>query len=177
MPTELAILGDVPHPAHPAGASVKETAIDIQRVLPLLLPKAITWAESEANRVVASGQALTAVLAALARRVGVGRPELIRVEIADALPMPEDPDLQAAAIQTGLLGPHMAGLTLGHAVFIRRGHEATRLFAHEFRHVYQYEQAGSIAAFLPVYLMQIVQVGHSNAPFEVDACEHEHMDA
>ena len=151
--------------------------MDLQRVLPLLLPRAIVWAERQADRVAASGQALTDILAGLARKVGVVRSELIRVEIADTLPMPEDPELQTAATQTGLLGPHMVGLTLGHAVFIRRGREAMRLFAHEFRHVYQYEQAGSIAAFLPVYLQQIVHAGYLNARFEVDAREHEHIDA
>ena len=40
-------------------------------------------------------------------------------------------------------------------------------------HVYQYEKAGSIAAFLPQYLQQIAIVGYANAPFEIDAREHE----
>jgi hypothetical protein len=87
--------------------------------------------------------------------------------------MPQDPSLQAAAVQTGLLGPGMVGLTLGYSVFVCRGHEARRLLAHEFRHVFQYEQNGSIAGFLPVYLQQIVALGYRNAPFEVDACAHE----
>lgn len=38
---------------------------------------------------------------------------------------------------------------------------------------HQYEQAGSIAAFLPRYLQQIVTVGYNNAPFEIDARSHE----
>jgi hypothetical protein len=32
---------------------------------------------------------------------------------------------------------------------------------------------GSIAAFLPTYLQQIVDFGYANAPFEVDARRHE----
>ena len=87
--------------------------------------------------------------------------------------MPEDPELRVAALQTGLLGPHMAGLTLGYSVFARRGHVTWRLLSHEFRHVFQYEQAGSITAFLPVYLQQIVQVGYANASIEIDARAHE----
>jgi hypothetical protein len=39
--------------------------------------------------------------------------------------------------------------------------------------VHQYERAGSIAAFLPVYLQQIVELGYNNAPFEIDARSHE----
>jgi hypothetical protein len=39
--------------------------------------------------------------------------------------------------------------------------------------VHQYEAAGSIAAFLPLYLQQIVLYGYERAPFEVDARAHE----
>lgn len=80
----------------------------------------------------------------------------------EALPRPEDPELRAAADQTGLLGPGMAGLTLGHSIFICKGHESVRLLSHEFRHVSQYEKAGSIADFLPGYLLQIVPFGYQS---------------
>ena len=147
--------------------------MDLRAALPLLLPKAIAWAEEEALRVATSGRALTADEITLARKVGVVKPELIRIQSCDRLPMPQDPSLQAAAVQTGLLGPGMVGLTLGYSVFVCRGHETPRLLAHEFRHVFQYEQGGSIAKFLPVYLQQIVTVGYGNAPFEIDARAHE----
>jgi hypothetical protein len=48
-----------------------------------------------------------------------------------------------------------------------------QLLSHECRHVYQYEAAGSIAAFLPVYIEQIVEFGYDDAPFEQDARHHE----
>jgi hypothetical protein len=151
--------------------------VDLQAVLPFLLPKAIAWAEDQARRVATSGSALTEVEREVARSVGVAEPERIRVALVDALPTPEDPALAAAAAQTGLLGPGMVGLTLGHSIFIVRGHESVRLLSHEFRHVYQYEEAGSIAAFLPGYLSQIVQFGYANTPFEADALAHERNDA
>jgi hypothetical protein len=91
----------------------------------------------------------------------------------DSLPLPEEANLKAAALQTGLLGPGMVGLTLGYSVFICRGHQTRRLLSHELRHVHQYEAHGSIAKFLPVYLQQIAEVGYANAPFEIDAREHE----
>jgi hypothetical protein len=49
--------------------------------------------------------------------------------------------------------PCMIGLTLGHSILIVRGYMGNRLVSHECRHVYQYEIHGSIAAFLPVYLL------------------------
>jgi len=42
--------------------------------------------------------------------------------------------------------------------------------------VYQYEQHGSIAAFLPVYLSQVLEVGYQDAPLERDARAHELAD-
>ena len=150
--------------------------IDLRAALPLLLPGAIKWAEAHAREAAATGVALTGCQADIARCVGVQRPELIRVVVVDSLPLPEDPTLRAAALQTGLLGPHMAGLTLGYSVFVVRGHQSVRLLSHEFRHVHQYEAHGSIAAFLPVYLQQIVEVGYDNAPSELDAQAHEIRD-
>jgi hypothetical protein len=36
-----------------------------------------------------------------------------------------------------------------------------------------YEAAGSIGAFLPEYLSQMVNFGYDAAPFELDARDHE----
>ena len=100
-------------------------------------------------------------------------PEKIRLSFVAQLPLPTDPDLRQAALQTGLLGPNMIGLTLGHGIYICNGHNSSRLLSHECRHVQQYEQAGSIAAYLPKYLQQIVQFGYRDSPYEVDARAHE----
>lgn len=147
--------------------------MNLLQQLPRLLPGAIAWAETRAERAAAIGEPLTASEQEVARAVGVAKPELVRVETVERLPLPEDATLRAAALQAGLLGPNMTGLTLGHSIFICRGHKARRLLSHELRHVYQYEQAGSIAAFLPIYLRQALEVGYHNAPFEMDARAHE----
>lgn len=151
--------------------------MDLQAALPLLLPQAIAWAEEQARHMASSGRALTDREQEIARGVGVAHPERIRVGLVETLPLPDDPVLRAAALQTGLLGPGMVGLTLGHSVFISRGQETVRLLSHEFRHVYQYEQAGSIAAFLPGYLQEVIQLGYANTAFERDARAHERPDS
>lgn len=150
--------------------------MDLKVALPHLLPKAISWAEAEATRGASAGREITERERDFAREVGVTYPERIRVITVDALPMPTDPPLRAAAEQTGFLDLGMVGLTLGHSVFICRGRETARLLSHEFRHVYQYEQAGSIAAFLPGYLLQIVERGYAATTFETDARAHERTD-
>ena len=150
--------------------------MDLLQDLPLLMPSAIAWAETCAREVAERGSPLSEAELAIARAVGVAKPELIRIATVERLPLPEESQLRAAAVQTGLLGPNMVGLTLGYSVYICRGHRTRRLLSHEFRHVHQYEQHGSIAAFLPVYLKQIVEVGYAGAPLEQDARAHEMLD-
>ena len=142
---------------------------DIKAKLPVLVPRAITWAEAREHEALKDGNPLTLEGLALALSVGVARPELVRIAVVKTLPLPDDPELRFAALQTGLLGPNMVGLTLGCAVFICHGHENARVLSHELRHVHQYETAGSIADYLPVYIQQIVELGYWNAPFEIDA--------
>jgi hypothetical protein len=129
--------------------------IDLEKALPRLLPKAITWAEGQQLDILASGFSLSPEQTAIARAVGVSHPENIRIKLVDQLPLPLDPELALAALQTGLIGQNMIGLTLFYGIFIcRRAQSSRNLLAHECRHVHQYEQRGSIAAFLPEYLMQ-----------------------
>ena len=151
--------------------------MDLQTLLPRLIPRAITWAEVIAADVASRGAALDVSCLSDARTLGVQRADSIRVLMVDRLPLPSDSELQAAALQTGLLGPEMAGLTLGYSILICHGQMCRRLLSHECRHVFQYEQAGSIASFLPLYLESIVQVGYWDCPFEQDARTHEQTDA
>jgi len=146
---------------------------DIAAELPNILQKAIAWAEAEAASARTNGASLKKFGIRLARSVGVQRPELIRVIELPELPFPNDPYLALAANKTGLIGPGAVGLTLGYAVFILIGYRSNRLLSHEFRHVYQYESAGSIAAFLPLYLSEILSYGYEDAPYEIDAVAHE----
>lgn len=138
-----------------------------------LLPKVIAWAEAQAAETLSRGEPLTDAELRLARAVGVRRPERIRLVEVPELPLPGDPELRAAALETGLIGPQMAGSTLGYAIHVVEGHRTSRLVSHECRHVHQYEAAGSIAAFLTEYLRQIVEHGYEDAPLEVDARAYE----
>ncbi len=146
---------------------------DLAAVLPKLLPQAIKWVELRSAEILLTGKPLTPAGIAVAQSVGVLDPDRIRVELVESLPLPDDQMLRDVALQTGLLGPDMAGVTFGHGIYACIDHVTNRLLAHECRHVFQYEDAGSIAAFLPVYLQDIVQYGYFESPFEADArqCE------
>ncbi len=147
--------------------------LDLVALLPMLLPKAVARAETKAAEIAATGGPLNPTGLSLARSVGVTHPEFVRVAVVDQLPLPENPMLRQAALEAGLLGPEVVGLTLGYGIYLCNGHFTPRLLSHECRHVFQYECAGSIAAFLPVYLQQIVDLGYANAPLEIDARAHE----
>ncbi len=146
---------------------------DLAQLLPALMPRAIAWAQARSAELAAIGRPLSAHETAIAHAVGVQQAGKVRVATLAAQPLPADPQLRTVAIQAGLLGPEMIGLTLGHSIYIRAGHESARLLAHELRHVQQYEAAGSIQAFLPLYLGQIIQHGYHDAPLEQDARAHE----
>jgi len=148
--------------------------LGIRATLPSIIPKAIAWAEAQYATIAASGQPLDEALLSLAASIGVAHPELIRLMEVRHLPLPEDIELRQAAIETRMLGPNMLGITFGYGVFVCHGHTGNlRLLSHELRHVYQYEEAGSIAAYIPVYLEQVFSDGYHNAPFEADARAYE----
>lgn len=138
-----------------------------------IIPKAIAWAEAQCNFIMAHGVPLSAPDIADARTVGVLSPEKIRIVFVTSMPLPNDDELRPVALAEGMLGPDTAGLTLGHGIFILKGHESRRLFTHEFRHVHQYERAGSIESFLLEYLDQVFTLGYWDAPLEMDARAHE----
>jgi hypothetical protein len=146
---------------------------DLAAALPHLLPKAIAWAEVRSSEITRSGAPLTHLELRIAHLVGVQQPERVRILEVREIPQPQDPDLRQAVAATGFIGPQTIGLTLGYGIYIVAGHSTNRLVSHECRHVYQYEVAGSIRNFLPVYLEQIAAVGYAAAPLELDARAHE----
>ncbi len=147
--------------------------IDLLSLLPKWLPVATDWVEEQSALILAHGSALSVDELRLAEAVGVSAADRIRVSIVDSIPLPDDPSLRQLAVETGLLGPGIAGITFGYGIYVCRDALSPRLLSHECRHVYQYERAGSIGAFLADYLSQVATVGYADAPFEIDARRYE----
>jgi hypothetical protein len=143
--------------------------IDLSKELPRLLPLAVGWASSCSREILETGIPLTPRELRLSRAVGVRDPERVRIKIVSTIPSPEDAELRAAAVQAELIGPSTSGLTLGYGIYLVEGFICDRLVRHECRHVHQYEQAGSIEAFLRKYIPDVLQFSYWNAPDEVDA--------
>lgn len=120
-----------------------------------------------------SGAPLTSEQIAMASQVGVLRPEKIRILSVARISPPDDPLLLEIAEEMNFLGPDTIGLTLGYGIYLREGYITDRLLSHEFRHVQQYEVAGSVQAFIAEYIQQIFQYGYYDSPYEVDARAYE----
>lgn len=137
------------------------------------LVAATHWVEQQQQVIFKHGRLLTADEQQLAAMVGVTNPERVYLYEVPTILRPEEPELAALCEQFGFLTQDTIGLTLGYGIYIKQGYCSTRLLSHELRHVHQYEQAGSIAAFLSRYIADIMQFGYVNAPYEIDARAHE----
>lgn len=142
--------------------------------LPALLPSAIAWAEQQSAAILDHGRPLDATWLAIAKSRGVQHPERIRFGDLPHLAMPEDPELVEALRAIGMVGPAVGAVTLGYGMAVMPGLGLQFwLLAHEFRHVHQFEAAGSLAAYLTHFLQQVADHGYGEAPYEMDARAHE----
>lgn len=139
----------------------------------ILMAKAIEWAEQQASVIAANGKPLAGDELMMVHKAGVVRPELIRIMPVAIVPLPDDPLLRQWAKQLGVFGHGAIGLTIGYGIYIREGCRSLQVLSHEFRHVYQFEQAGSVAVGVQRYLEQLIEFGYHNAPLELDARSHE----
>lgn len=141
-----------------------------------IFDRAAKWVIQQQEIILESGAPLTSEQIAIASQVGVLRPEKIRILSVARISPPDDPLLKKVAEEMNFLGPDTIGLTLGYGIYLREGYITDRLLSHEFRHVQQYEVAGSVQAFITEYIQQIFQYGYCDAPYEVDARAHEIID-
>jgi hypothetical protein len=125
--------------------------------LETLLPLACAWAVGQERAIVQSGVALSDSQLEDARRVGVAKPERVRLLRVAQIPVPTAPALAAAARVTNLINPLTHGLTFRYGIFIRADCWNQRpLVVHELVHTAQYEQLGGFEGFLRPYLLECI---------------------
>lgn len=130
------------------------------------------WAEAESANVLATGNGLDPEELRLAHAVGVAHPGRIRILEVEEMPVPAAPQLEieARALELNLdFVRKVPGMTLGYGILIRRGTRNHSLVAHECRHVYQVEQAGSLRKFLKTYINQVRIQTYFGSDLEQDA--------
>lgn len=141
-----------------------------------LMPAAIEWVEALQRKVLTEGGLLNEFEVELAKITGVQHPGHIRLLLGVTLPRPHNQRLTDVALALGMPGPEMTGLTVGYGILIAQGALGPRLLSHECRHVFKYEQAGSVAAFFPEYFGLVVECGYYDAPLEQGARAYEYAE-
>jgi hypothetical protein len=133
----------------------------------ILLPLACEWAAAQEERIRATGEALSDTILADACLVGVAAPERIRLLYVPEIPIPDNPALRAATLETQFLSPLTRGLTLRYGIFIRSDCRSDRtMVIHELGHTAQYERLGGFEPFLRRYLFECLTVGYPECPME-----------
>ncbi len=160
--------GPIRKPGSTPGVIVAVTMFDFENYRELM-PLVIAWLLDIESNILANGVPLNEIETRDAVSVGVQRPEKIRILAVDNMSVPQNPVLQQAGRETGLLSDTTAGRTVGYGIEIIKGESSRRLLRHEFRHVFQYEQAGSLQTFVTEYIQSVLTDGYHNSIFERDA--------
>src|SRR4029079_4984145 len=101
-----------------------------------------------------AGVALTSTLIKDARRIGIRRPDLVRLRAVEKVP-PMNPMLRLATQRIGLCSSGTRGMSLRYGIFIASDCWGERSLAvHELAHTWQYERMGGIKPFLKEYLSE-----------------------
>jgi len=137
----------------------------------LAIPLACSWAERQELRIVRDGVALNVAQMVDARRIGIIRPERVRLRVVDQIPFPLHPLLRQIGEKAGLISSSTIGLTLRYGIYIRADYWGERrLVVHELTHTAQYERLGGFRPFLESYFLECMTgLGYPIGPLEQEA--------
>lgn len=149
--------------------SPEEPPAAVRLKLKRFYPRVRAWYDAVETRCLPLGRPLTAQEMDDARRLGVLRPQDVRVVVLNAFPMPEDAELRAEAERHGLGSRTEAGRTMGHAILLKAwALDAPTVLRHELVHVAQMDRLGR-EGFLRRYLMELEMLGYAGSPLELEA--------
>ena len=157
-----------------AGCANKNTLLanppdDLQKKIEAILPAAERFVLTNQETALKNGHPLTPENVRIARELGVARPGRVRVYMVSALPVPQDPELAAAAESLGYSSQGMLAYTYGYGIWIRQQAAGNRqIIAHELIHVRQAERMG-LKKQIRQYLIQLYIFGYRKAPLEIEA--------
>lgn len=137
----------------------------------LIFPLAVQWAQRRQRKGLRHGRGLSPEEMRIARRVGVREVQRLRIIETDRIPLPGSGLLGLATRMAGFHESDPWGMSLGYAVFIRRGWGGSvqELLAHEFVHTAQFERMGGMRPYLVRYLRECLTLGYTASPMEQEA--------
>ena len=139
-------------------------------LLPLAVGIAVPWVRYREAQALRQGVPLTADAMKFAERLGIQKPEAVRLLQVDAVRAFDAPLLRVPFYFVDRGFRFTAGITLRYAILIRSDFwNEPSLIAHELVHVHQYERLGGIAPFLWRYLRECLVDGYSFSQLEQEA--------
>ncbi len=138
-----------------------------------LLPFASAWAKWQERAIRRNGVPLPHNLLADARRLGVRRPERVRLLSVKLVPGGMPSWFRTFVHPLGLCSPLTSGMSLRYGIFVRSDCWGDRrLICHELVHTAQYERLGGFWPFLKEYLFEcLAEPGYPFGPLEQEAQE------
>jgi hypothetical protein len=134
-----------------------------------ILPFACVWAKRQESIILRTGFALSNEQCEIAKRLGILRPERVRLRAVVQMP-PLNWFLRRAGEKLGVVSDQTIGMTLRYGIYIRKDHwGARRLLVHELAHVAQYERTGGFCTFLSQYLEECINPGYPLGELEQEA--------
>ena len=133
--------------------------------------RASRWIAEEQKCILLSGVPLTALQSADALSIGVKHPERVRLIQLEQIGLPSDPVLLELFRSLGLDKGTTWGRTFFYGIALRREcWDVRHKLAHELAHTKQYEELGSIDAFVRLYLTECLPPAHyGQGPLEREA--------
>lgn len=144
-----------------------------EQELEKLFPQALAWVQTQEILIFQRGAALSDQQMEDARRVGLRRPEKVRVLISDTVPFPFDPVMQQAAVEMGILGNTAKGATFGYGIWLHSDYADNRyLLVCQLALLARQEKLGNLERFLKIYLKECIEEGDGHCRMEREAYEH-----
>jgi hypothetical protein len=157
------------HAQHHTSDLKQITASNTVSKLETLIPKAFEWYEATEKKLLVQGRSLSKSEVINARKLGVSRPERVRVVILAKFPMPTDRVLLTEAKRFGFGSRAEIGRTMGDAILVKpHGTKDPTVVAHELVHVAQQDRLGK-EQFVRQILTELMTVGYEKSPLEIEA--------
>lgn len=140
----------------------------------VILPQYIDWALETEAAGVKMGEPLNEAQLALAKEIGIKKPEEVRLVYVDAVPFPyHNPMLKLVGEATGFIGDGIINnaQVFGYSIYVRKDYPLnTPKLAHELVHVLQIERT-SLKQIITQHFADLVNYGYDNSPLELEAFE------
>lgn len=140
----------------------------------VILSQYIDWASETEAAGVKVGEPLNEAQLALAKEIGIKKPEKVRLVYVDAVPFPYDnPMLKFVGEATGFIGDGIINnaQVFGYSIYVRKDFPLnTPKLAHELVHVLQIERA-SLKQVISQHFSDLLKYGYDNSPLELEAFE------